>query len=43
VEDVNQIVETAIGGNTIGTTVEGRERYRLVFDTRATFGMTSIS
>src|SRR5208337_4717901 len=27
VEDVNQIVETAIGGNTIGSTVEGRERY----------------
>jgi len=27
VDDVNQIVETAIGGNTIGTTVEGRERY----------------
>ena len=27
VEDVNQMVETAIGGNTIGTTVEGRERY----------------
>jgi Cu(I)/Ag(I) efflux system membrane protein CusA/SilA len=27
VEDVNQIVETAIGGNTIGNTVEGRERY----------------
>ena len=27
VEDVNQIVETAIGGNTIGMTVEGRERY----------------
>ena len=27
IEDVNQIVETAIGGNTIGTTVEGRERY----------------
>jgi Cu(I)/Ag(I) efflux system membrane protein CusA/SilA len=27
VEDVNQIVETAIGGSTIGTTVEGRERY----------------
>ncbi|MBV8216133.1 MAG: CusA/CzcA family heavy metal efflux RND transporter [Verrucomicrobia bacterium] len=27
VEDVNQIVESAIGGNTIGTTVEGRERY----------------
>jgi copper/silver efflux system protein len=27
VEDINQIVETAIGGNTIGTTVEGRERY----------------
>jgi Cu(I)/Ag(I) efflux system membrane protein CusA/SilA len=27
VEDVDQIVETAIGGNTIGTTVEGRERY----------------
>jgi copper/silver efflux system protein len=27
VEDVNQIVETAIGGNTIGTTVERRERY----------------
>jgi Cu(I)/Ag(I) efflux system membrane protein CusA/SilA len=27
VEDVNQIVETAIGGNAIGNTVEGRERY----------------
>lgn len=27
VEDVNMVVETAIGGNTIGTTVEGRERY----------------
>jgi Cu(I)/Ag(I) efflux system membrane protein CusA/SilA len=27
VEDVNQIVETAIGGNTISATVEGRERY----------------
>jgi Cu(I)/Ag(I) efflux system membrane protein CusA/SilA len=27
VEDVNQIVETAIGGETIGYTVEGRERY----------------
>jgi Cu(I)/Ag(I) efflux system membrane protein CusA/SilA len=27
VEDVNQIVESAVGGNTIGTTVEGRERY----------------
>ena len=27
VEDVNQVVETAIGGNTIGYTVEGRERY----------------
>jgi Cu(I)/Ag(I) efflux system membrane protein CusA/SilA len=27
VQDVNEIVETAIGGNTIGTTVEGRERY----------------
>jgi Cu(I)/Ag(I) efflux system membrane protein CusA/SilA len=27
VDDVNQIVETAIGGKTIGTTVEGRERY----------------
>jgi copper/silver efflux system protein len=27
VEDVNQIIETAIAGNTIGTTVEGRERY----------------
>ena len=27
VEDVNQIVETAIGGDTIGFTVEGRERY----------------
>src|SRR6202022_1766355 len=26
-DDVNQIVETAIGGKTIGTTVEGRERY----------------
>jgi copper/silver efflux system protein len=27
VQDVNQIVESAIGGNTIATTVEGRERY----------------
>ena len=27
VEDINQIIETAIGGHTIGTTVEGRERY----------------
>jgi copper/silver efflux system protein len=27
VEDVNQIVEIAIGGETIGATVEGRERY----------------
>jgi Cu(I)/Ag(I) efflux system membrane protein CusA/SilA len=27
VQDVNEIVETAIGGKTIGTTVEGRERY----------------
>ncbi|MGA8657970.1 MAG: CusA/CzcA family heavy metal efflux RND transporter [Chthoniobacterales bacterium] len=27
VGDVNQIVESAIGGNTIGMTVEGRERY----------------
>ncbi len=27
VGDINQIVETAIGGNTIGYTVEGRERY----------------
>ena len=27
VDDVNQIVETAVGGTSIGTTVEGRERY----------------
>jgi Cu(I)/Ag(I) efflux system membrane protein CusA/SilA len=27
VEDVNQIVETAIGGDTIGAAVDGRERY----------------
>jgi Cu(I)/Ag(I) efflux system membrane protein CusA/SilA len=27
VDDINNVVETAIGGNTIGTTVEGRERY----------------
>jgi Cu(I)/Ag(I) efflux system membrane protein CusA/SilA len=27
VEDINQVVEMAIGGNTIGYTVEGRERY----------------
>jgi Cu(I)/Ag(I) efflux system membrane protein CusA/SilA len=27
VGDVNQIVETAIGGNTIAQTIEGRERY----------------
>jgi Cu(I)/Ag(I) efflux system membrane protein CusA/SilA len=29
VDDVNQIVETAIGGSAIGTTVEGRERYSI--------------
>jgi len=27
VDDINQVVETAVGGNTIGSTVEGRERY----------------
>ena len=27
VGDVNDVIETAIGGNTIATTVEGRERY----------------
>jgi Cu(I)/Ag(I) efflux system membrane protein CusA/SilA len=27
VQDVNQIIESAIGGNTIAMTVEGRERY----------------
>jgi copper/silver efflux system protein len=27
VDDINQVVETAIGGNTLGYTVEGRERY----------------
>ncbi len=27
VQDVNQMVEIAIGGNTIGSTVDGRERY----------------
>src|SRR5258705_8699453 len=27
VGDVNEIIETAIGGKTIATTVEGRERY----------------
>ncbi len=27
VADIDQVVETAIGGNTIGYTVEGRERY----------------
>ncbi|HZZ17797.1 MAG TPA: CusA/CzcA family heavy metal efflux RND transporter [Opitutaceae bacterium] len=27
VGDVNDVIETAIGGNTISTTVEGRERY----------------
>jgi Cu(I)/Ag(I) efflux system membrane protein CusA/SilA len=27
VGDVNDVIETAIGGKTIGTTVEGRERY----------------
>jgi len=27
VDDINQVVETAIGGNSIGYTVEGRERY----------------
>ncbi len=29
VEDVNQIVEIAIGGDTIGATVDGRERYSI--------------
>jgi Cu(I)/Ag(I) efflux system membrane protein CusA/SilA len=40
VDDINQVVETAIGGNTIGYTVEGRERYpisvRLARDFRDT-------
>ena len=27
VGDVNDVIETAIGGKTISTTVEGRERY----------------
>jgi len=27
VEDINDVVEMAIGGNTIGMTIEGRERY----------------
>ncbi len=40
VEDINRVVETAIGGNTIGYTVEGRERYpisvRLLRDFRDT-------
>ncbi len=27
IDDINQVVETAIGGNTIGATIEGRERY----------------
>jgi Cu(I)/Ag(I) efflux system membrane protein CusA/SilA len=40
IDDINQIVETAIGGNTIGYTVEGRERYpisvRLAQDFRDT-------
>lgn len=40
VDDVNQVVEMAIGGNTIGYTVEGRERYpisvRLARDFRDT-------
>ena len=27
VQDINDVVETAIGGNTIGSTIEGRERY----------------
>jgi Cu(I)/Ag(I) efflux system membrane protein CusA/SilA len=27
VDDINQVVETAIGGNTIGYTVEGRQRF----------------
>ena len=40
VDDINQVVEMAIGGNTIGYTVEGRERYpisvRLARDFRDT-------
>jgi copper/silver efflux system protein len=29
VDDINQIVETALGGATIGTTVEGRQRFSI--------------
>jgi len=40
VDDINQVVEMAIGGNTVGYTVEGRERYpisvRLARDFRDT-------
>jgi Cu(I)/Ag(I) efflux system membrane protein CusA/SilA len=40
VDDINQVVEMAIGGNTLGYTVEGRERYpisvRLARDFRDT-------
>ena len=40
--DVNDVVETAIGGKTITTTVEARERYPVERDTRQISGRTSI-
>ena len=40
VGDVNDIVETAIGGKTVTTTVEGRERYPSACVTPAIFAKT---
>jgi Cu/Ag efflux pump CusA len=42
VQDVNHIIESAIGGNTIAMTVEGRERFQSTCATGAISGMTSI-
>jgi len=41
VGEVNQIVESAIGGNTIGMTVEGRERYPSAYATHGIFAVIS--
>jgi Cu(I)/Ag(I) efflux system membrane protein CusA/SilA len=42
IQDVNDIIESAIGGNTIAMTVEGRERYPINVRYARDFRMTSI-
>jgi copper/silver efflux system protein len=40
ISDVHDVVGTALGAEPITTTVEGRERYRLPYDTHATSAPT---